>query len=409
MRFSLLLFMAMSLLAAPPGRVSAVPPAKVAEKAGIVLTSPLDYQVFQRSSREQGTIELSGQLKGVAGNLLLVTITGRPLAGQLPVDGERVTVSIDPTTGEFHHQLSIPAGGWYRMNLRATKEKVRVAEKTIDHVGVGEVFVVAGQSNSSNFGAVKQQPKSGMVASFDGQTWRVANDPQLGVQDGSKGGSFLPAMGDALFARYHVPIGVASTGAGATSVRQWLPKGEKMNRQPTISSLIKPAGPGQWESTGQLFEGLMKRVEKLGPHGCRAILWHQGESDAGQARGGYPADRQITGDDYQRYLTTLINASRKRAGWDVPWFVAQVSYHSEKDAADEEFRKAQRAMWKSKDVLEGPDSDSLRAEFRAGVHFNAKGLDAHGKLWADKIGQYLDKQLAVKKDDEQPKTDRPAE
>src|SRR5208337_2936165 len=130
-----------------------------------------------------------------------------------------------------------------------------------------------------------------MVASFGGSKWVLANDPQPGGS--GNGGSFMPAFGDALYKKYGVPIGIASVGVGATSVRQWLPKGERMNQRPTIDAYVKAVGPSQWESTGQLFNGLMQRIECLGPHGCRAVLWHQGESDAGQARSGYPASVQI--------------------------------------------------------------------------------------------------------------------
>jgi hypothetical protein len=125
------------------------------------------------------------------------------------------------------------------------------------------------------------------------------------------------------------------------------------------------------------------------PRGCRAVLWHQGESDAGQARAGHPAERQISGEQYREFMAKLIQASRRRAGWDLPWFVARTTYHSEQDPADDEFRAAQKALWDSGLALEGPDTDALRGEFRAGVHFNAKGLQAHGRLWAEKVGAYL--------------------
>jgi hypothetical protein len=253
------------------------------------------------------------------------------------------------------------------------------------------VFVVAGQSNATNCGSEKLKTTTGMVSSFDGVRWVLANDPQPGVQDGSSGGSFLPAFGDALFEKYRVPVGVASTGAGATSVREWLPRGERMNNLPTTGANVRSVAPGEWECTGKLFDGLIKRIEALSPRGCRAVLWHQGESDAGQARAGYPAERQITGKQYVEFMEKLIRASRKSSGWEIPWFVAQTTYHSEKDASDDEFRTAQKSLWEKGLAHEGPDTDALRLEFRAGVHFNAKGLQAHGRLWAEKVGAYLDK------------------
>jgi hypothetical protein len=357
----------------------------------IVPESPSAYRVFQRQSRDSGVIRLLGQLKAESGQLFC-RLVGPASSGQpASIVRDWQPVAADFARGRFDAEVRAPAGGWYRLDLKLEEKGQLLAETAVDHVGVGEVFVVAGQSNTTNYGSEKQKTQTGMVASFDGSRWALAHDPQPGVQDGSKKGSFLPAFGDALYQKYRVPIGLASTGAGATSVRQWLPKGERMKNHPTTAAHVRPVGPGEWECTGTLFEGLMKRLEALGPRGCRAVLWHQGESDAGQARSGYPAERQITGQQYQDFLATVIRSSRKRAGWDIPWFVAQATYHNEKDPADEEFRAAQKALWDSGLALEGPDTDALRKEFRDGVHFNGKGLQAHGRLWAEKVSGYLDK------------------
>jgi hypothetical protein len=369
----------MSLSAAPlPGEETA---------AGMTLRSPLDYQVAQRQTLERGSVILRGSIKPATGTVQ-ARWTGKPPKGELPDGWSDV---VHDSTGAFDIALALPAGGWYRLELRVIHEGKTIVEKTVEHVGIGEVFIVAGQSNSTNYGSQKQKPKSGMVATFDGRSWRIADDPQPGVQDGSTGGSFIPAFGDALYDKLGVPIGVASTGQGATSVRQWLPKGERMDKQPTIDAFIKPTGDGRWESTGQLYEGLIKRIEALADRRFRAVLWHQGESDAGQARSGYPKEKQITGEEYQRYMKTLIESSRKRIGWDVPWLVAQATYHSEKDASDDEFRAAQKALWESKLAEAGPDTDALRADYRDGVHFNGKGQEAHGKAWAGKVLIYLEK------------------
>ena len=67
-----------------------------------------------------------------------------------------------------------------------------LAETAVEHVGVGEVFVVAGQSNSANHGEEKQTTKTGKVATFDGKRWQLANDPQPGASGG--GGQFSAAL-----------------------------------------------------------------------------------------------------------------------------------------------------------------------------------------------------------------------
>src|SRR5207245_2095803 len=84
-------------------------------------------------------------------------------------------------------------------------------------VGVGEIFIVAGQSNSANHGERRQHPNSALVVAFSNGRWQPADDPQPGAS--GSGGSFLPAFGDKMAERFKVPIGLVSVGVGATSVR----------------------------------------------------------------------------------------------------------------------------------------------------------------------------------------------
>ena len=313
--------------------------------------------------------------------------SGTPSEGKLPKGWQNIAKS---AADAFEAEIALPAGGWYALQIRVLNHDRTPIIARVDHVGVGEVFVVAGQSNSTNYGSEKQQPKSGLVSTFDGSTWRPADDPQAGVQDRSQGGSFLPAFGDAIAGRYHVPVAVASCGCGATSVRQWLMKGRKIEVRPTTDRCIKSIGPNQWECTGQLYDGLLERIRALGPDGFRAVLWHQGESDAGQA-----PDRQISGARYRELLETIIQSLRKDAGWNIPWFVAQATYHSAADPANAEIRAAQKGVAEDGIALPGPDTDALGPGYRHGVHFNPKGLGAHGELWAQTISAFLDHELSA--------------
>jgi hypothetical protein len=346
----------------------------VAAGSTIELQSPKQFEVVQRDGNNHGHVTIRGRC----------VPSGKTV--EFRVDRSEWKDTRTQPSGSFLAMVDLPAGDWHVFEVRAVGES-KVLE--IDHVSVGEVFIIAGQSNSTNYGSEKQKPKSGMVSTFDGTSWRIADDPQPGVQDHSTGGSFIPAFGDTLAAELHMPIGIASVGCGATSVREWLPRGSVMKKQPTTGKHVIPIGDQlAWASDGTLYSGLIERLEEL-PNGCRAILWHQGESDAGQARAGYPADRQITGQEYHDYLKQIIEQSQKDMGRKIAWFVAQATYHSESDPADEEFRSAQKQLWTEGIAQEGPDTDQLRAEFRKGVHFNPKGLARHGQLWAEKVEQYL--------------------
>src|ERR1019366_3657285 len=88
------------------------------------------------------------------------------------------------TGTSFTARIEAPAGGWHRLEVCASSGDKVLAEAVVEHVGVGEVFVVAGQSNSANHGEEKQSTKSGKVATFDGQRWQLSNDPQPGASGG---------------------------------------------------------------------------------------------------------------------------------------------------------------------------------------------------------------------------------
>jgi hypothetical protein len=353
----------------------------------IKLTSPTDYQVIQRRIRSEGRLTIAGVRKDACGTQLEVRL--------LDTQGKGEWRQFDAGNGEaFSGTIIAPAGGWYRCEARLNKGGKVLAETSVAHVGVGEVFLVAGQSNSANHGEEKQQVKSGLVSSFDRLSWHPADDPQRGAS--GNGGSFMPPLGDALAAKFGVPIGFIPIGIGATSVREWLPAGVPFPAPPTLVYRVRQLPDGRWESNGVAFTTLVSRQQYFGPHGFRAVLWHQGESDANQK----DPTRTLPGALYQEHLSRIIRDSRKAAGWDAPWFVAQVSYHVPGDEASADIREAQAALWKAGLALQGPDSDALKGELRErggkGVHFSGNGLRAHAASWAEKITPWLERELTQK-------------
>lgn len=319
----------------------------------LVFRSPLPWQVFQRQRLEEGDIVVTGTLRVPCDVIAIECRKGTDLL--VPV----VRVSAKSGAKSFKAAMTLPAGGWYSLTATAYLGGKVVATANVDHFGIGEVFVGAGQSNSTNCGQYRINQSSGMVSSFGGTFWRIANDPQPGPHDKSLGGSFWPAFGDAMYAKYKVPIGVATTGHGGTTVKKW-------------------------NTGGELYAWTLTRVRQLGPHGFRAVLWHQGESDA----------RAMPPEEYYDRMKTLIQDLKRDAGWDVPWVTAQVSYHNPKNSSWPGIRAAQQRLWNDGISIEGPDTDTLTGANRdydgAGIHFSALGLHAHGKMWAEKVAKWMD-------------------
>ena len=366
-----------SLLLAPSAALHAVE---------LILTSPRDYQVVQRGTPAKGMLRLAGQLsEAVAGEAIVET----RFAGETPDAGwQRLNAKLADRA--ISSLIEAPAGGWWRLEVRVSLAGKVIASSGVEHVGVGEVFVIAGQSNSANHGEEKLKPQSGRVAAFDGTNWRLADDPQPGASGG--GGSFIPPFADAVATQQNVPVGIIACGIGATSVREWLPKGTTFPNPPTIESRVEKLANGNWASKGAAYEAFIARIKPLGPQGFRAVLWHQGESDANQK----DTTRTLAGKLYREHLEKLIRDSRRAIGWDAPWFVAQATYHVPGDESSEDIRAAQASLWKDGIALQGPDSDALKGKLRErdgkGVHFSGEGLRVHGAKWAEKVLPWLDHQ-----------------
>ena len=358
------------------------------KSASLELTSPKEHQVFQRASRESGMAMIEGDAAFI-GNAQTTRIQVRIISAKEPEleITPWVALTVGPTNHHFRRDIPLPGGGWYSVEVRIQEGEKPWVQKKVEHVGVGEVFLVAGQSNSANHGEGRLRPESDQVVAFDGTHWKLAADPQPGAS--GDGGSFIPAFGDALFRQLHVPIGIVATGAGGTSVREWLPKGEAMAAPPTTGANTVIIGTNHWESTGDLYQRLIARGRSLGPTGFRAVLWHQGESDNHQ-----PEGRNITSEQYQEYLRLVIRRSRSDWGREVPWFVAQASYHTPEQTGSAELRAAQLAVASGGFALAGPNTDELGMPYRErnghGVHFNRQGLIRHGELWAEVVSRCLD-------------------
>ena len=363
--------------------------------AGFILSSPLDYQVFQRSDQNSGVLIISGQLSEPASKPTKIQVKFGPLQRAQSDGGVSTLGVVQKGESQFSFPSRHLAGGWHRLNVQAVVGATIVGQVVVEHVGIGEIFVIAGQSNSANHGEEKQKVNSQKVSTFDGKSWRIADDPQPGAS--GQGGSFIPPFANELVRKFKVPVGIVSTGVGATSLREWLPEGERFPNPPTIMNKVVSHPRGGWMSKGEVYRKLISRGQSLGRNGFRAVLWHQGESDANQKDGR----RTLSGQLYQEYLGKLIKATRKDFSWECPWFVAQASYHTPEDHGSEDIRAAQRALWKSGLALEGPDTDALTGENRDhdgnGVHFSGKGLRAHGRAWANKVGPWLSQELQKKK------------
>jgi hypothetical protein len=296
------------------------------------LDRPHAHEVFQR---QNGRADVPIRIEGLAEPTAEVLVLG---------PGRRVVARQEwpVVEGAAQGVVTVPEGGWYTVALQQDRRPLRLGK-----FGVGDVFVVAGQSNAAGHGDGFIADRTKMVSVWSDPTqWRLADKPE-GMPGGMGAGSPWPVLGELLALSEGVPIGFINVAVGGTSTEQWQPGGE-------LYAGLKQA------LTGRLV---------------RAVLWHQGESD------------QISGctteQTYQN-MEKIINQSRQDAGWVVPWYVALVSHTPDvSQEARDRTREGQKLLYKMGLALPGPDTDlyvpeSMRYDR---LHFGAVGLEVHAILW----------------------------
>lgn len=335
---------------------------------GLTIQVPTDRAVYQRNNENKADITVSVKYDTEA------FVEARVMQGDNEICAWSGLTSNDNDATLYEGKLKdIPAGGWYTLEVKVSSKSTRkeIASASVENFGVGEVFITGGQSNSCNFGEVKQTATEDMVSAYDAKTgnWVHCEDVQptlSSYSDGGGHGSPWPAMGDELYKQLGVPIGFVTTGRGNTKISELCGKSTDGNKNAFIYDVIKQS------------------IESIKPYGMRAFLIHQGEADESTDREQYKVD----------YLE-LINKTREDAGFDLPWIVAKVSYawggynnpEKQKSLTD-----AQKAICNNYNIFEGPTTDDLLDGYRSSIdniHLNEKGLVEHGKRWAAAVTEKL--------------------
>ena len=320
--------------------------------SAVSISAPLELQVCQRNDKDQASVVIAGVLsKGADVIEAKADLASGVESGEV-VGWTRIAKGKHIANGKFTGRMSLKAGGWYTITVRARRGEEVVGVATIKKVGVGEVFVTAGQSNSANYGRPRQAAKDERVVYFNGKSFVPAKDPIPGGCGG--GGSVWPIVGDLVAKSQRVPVCFRSASLTWTEVKNWM--------------------PGVKHKKWTLYDNLVKCVGQFPKSGVRAVLWHQGESDS---LAKTPATT------YCNRLKTIIESLNKDAGYDLRWFVAQASFHpGSKEPEEKEVAKGQQLLWEKDFAKQGPNTDELGQEYRSDrVHFNQKGLSAHAERW----------------------------
>jgi len=246
------------------------------DQTGAILEhGPTDWQVLQQDEHGFATLDLAGRWHGETPGTVEVRLafeeTGVAVARHL--DWRPAETRPDGTWSATLER--IPAGGLYRLETRFNPTENLAGEWSargdMRHVlGVGDLWVIAGQSNSAGYGRgpYHDPPELGVHLFRNSETWALASHPLNESTDTAhpvnrEGGNpaHAPWLGFArlLQAALGHPIGLVQTSLGGSPLCAW-----------------NPAEPGD----SPLFDNMLHCIRLVGGR-VKGILWYQGESDTG--------------------------------------------------------------------------------------------------------------------------------
>jgi hypothetical protein len=252
-----------------------------------------EFRIFQRDAEGFADVSFSGELSGCKP-------VDAPVYARVVMEDDNSVVipwtQCERDGASWRLDLALREGGLYRFEARALlpdrplsmiewAPRVGIAR----HIGVGEVFLLAGQSNMAGYGrdAAYDPPELGVhLYANDGQ-WKIASHPlndavnTIYPETLEETSDTSPALafGRMMRRRLGVPVGLVQASKSATALSEWNPSED-----------------------GALFRSAVKRWAAAGP--IRGVLWYQGCSDAhGQLAATY-LDR----------FTAMVEAWREAMG-----------------------------------------------------------------------------------------------
>lgn len=351
----------------------------IAAYSQVGISFPTSRIVFQRSNNNTGSFVVSGSYQQ--------EIPDQIEAALVPVNAGQGTatnwqlVEKAPVGGVYSGTVT-GAGGWYKLKVRVIRNGKATDSTEVDRIGIGEVFLVAGQSNArglQNYGAPSANDDrvscfNYLNASFDPNelpepTFSHLNADSYIAPYGYSAWAW-GILGDQLVNRLNVPVLFYNVALEGTTSRAW--------RESTTWYASNPYTGGFY--TNQLpYSQLRVTLRQLTSlTGVRAVLWHQGESDT---------QFSLSEQEIVSNLQQVISQSRNDAGQNISWVVSKVSYNAYTSKA---VTNAQTTVINTTfNVFEGPSTDNIQIPRPDGVHIQANGLTALAQQWNQSLNSYF--------------------
>ncbi|MCE6988507.1 sialate O-acetylesterase [Dyadobacter sp. CY323] len=356
--------------------------------AQLNITSPVNNQVMQR-------------------NLVGTAII--PVTGYAYFPYARVTAFLTPIEGNSHSpkqwsfdQDQVLQGflstamraetGWYQLKLIGYSDEGITDSVVVPRVGVGEVFIVTGNSNAMGLPGLGSKDASRNVVSFNAINKTLNNENITVAPDApmpaprftilQKDNYIFPngetswywgELGDMLSKRWNAPVLFFNAA--------WAAANSENYRDAATGKDAYNLYVGKFWPNRQPYSNIVNTMRYLTSWtGSRAVLWSHGENDA---------QLSFKEEDYFNHIRTLIENSRRDSGYNIPWVIARNSASNTlKDPYLPVINAQNRLLAiQNFNTFKGPDLDTIQIPRPVSGHFEnvtggMQGLTLAASAWS---------------------------
>jgi hypothetical protein len=343
---------------------------------------PLTRSVFQRDKSNFAPIYIAGSY-----TKSIDRVEAKLIALNHGNSTEWTTIHTNPQGGFYSGNITA-SGGWYEIQVRGIKDEQQISFHALSPVGVGEVFLIAGQSNAQGFSYTSNNEFGVQGASDDrvnciNYSNHDKQNPDLpypafghldapsNISPRGQSAWNWGKLGDLLASRLQVPILFYNAAWDGTIVRSW--------RESITGTAVSPYIPANYEPSGMPYSNMRTALQQyVAMTGVRGVLWLQGEGDN---------QFNTTTDSYFADLKAIIDASRNDSGKNISWMIALTSYSNKFSFNNNVIEGQKRVINTVSNVFEGPNSDAIQVPRtdKDGIHFHGDGLLNIAEAWNNKL------------------------
>lgn len=353
----------------------------------LIISGPVNNQIFQRDENGFANIALTAYA-----HFPYSRIEARLIPDQNNSHtGKEFSFTSDQIKQGFLYTSLQAETGWYRLEIIGYGDKGIVDSTSIARVGIGEVFLIAGNSNAMGLPDLGAKDASDQVISFNAvnktlnsENITVAPDEPMQMPEyapitaksnifpSGETSWYWGELGDMISRKMNTPVLFLNAG--------WAAANSKNYRDGAMGKDAFNIYVGKYWPNRQPYTNIVNTMRYFNSSlGLRAILLSHGENDA---------QLNFTEENYFNNIKTLIENSRLDSGYPASWIIARnsASFTLPKPYAPVINAQKRLATLKNFNSHAGPDLDTIQIPRPTNGHFEnisngIQGLTLAATAW----------------------------